>query len=186
MRSSSIRSGRHLLDLLTHSAGRAVVTVAMLLSGPGCVCHLVECESAESLRVTLPLSASELEGGRLVVCRNDACFAATLALADIDWSDASHPERDVEVAALEHPEGTVSGSATCVLSQADEGFSLTFRWYAEREADVQRGDVLRVTIEAADGSELFSRDAKVTAVDEDYPNGEECDDTPCRSASLTG
>jgi hypothetical protein len=186
MRSSSIRSGRQLRAPLTRSMARAVLTLSLLLWGPSCVCHLVECESVESLRVTLPLSASELEGGRLVACRNDTCFAATLAVADIDWSDASHPERDVEVEALEHPEGAVSGSATCVLSQADEGLSLIFNWYAEREADVQRGDVLRVTIEAADGSELFSRDAKVTSVDEDYPNGEDCDDTPCRSASLTG
>jgi hypothetical protein len=45
--------------------------------------------------------------------------------------------------------------------------------------------VLRVTIEALDGSEVFCRDATVTSVDDDYPNGEECDDTPCRSASLS-
>jgi hypothetical protein len=165
-------------------AARSVVTLATLLSGAGCVCQQEDCASVESLRVTVPLSANELEGGRLVVCRNDACFAGALAVVDIDWSDLSHPEREVEVEALQAEADGSSGSATCLLSRADDGFSLLFEWYARRQADVQPGDVLRVAIEAADGSQLFSRDAKVTSVVEDYPNGEECDDTPCRSAAL--
>jgi hypothetical protein len=170
-------------------AARSVITLAALLSGAGCVCQQEDCASVESLRVTIPLSVSELEGGRLVVCRNDACFAGALAVADIDWSDPSHPERDVEVEALEGEadgSGGSGGSATCLLSRADERFSLLFEWYARRQADVQPGDVLRVAIEAADGSQLFLRDAKVTSVDENYANGEECDDTPCRSAALRG
>jgi hypothetical protein len=163
-------------------AARSVITLAALLSAAGCVCQQEDCASVESLRVTVPLSANELEGGRLVVCRNDACFAGALAVADIDWSDLSHPEREVEVEALQ---AEADGSATCHLSRAEGGFSLLFEWSARRQADVQPGDVLRVAIEASDGSQLFSRDARVTSVDENYPNGEECDDTPCRSAALT-
>jgi hypothetical protein len=170
----------------TRRAACSVITFASLLSAGGCVCQQEGCESVESLRVTIPHSASELEGGRLVVCRNDACFAGALAVADIDWSDLSHPERDVEVQPVEAEADASGGSATCLLSRAGEGFSLLFEWDAPSQADVQPGDVLRVTIEAADGSQLFSRDAKVTSVDENYPNGEECDDTPCRSAALTG
>lgn len=167
-------------------AARSIIALTAFLTGAGCVCQQEDCASIESLRLTIPLSASELEGGRLIVCRNDTCFAGALAVADIDWSDLSHPQRDIEVEPLQPDADGSGGSATCRLSRADGSFSLLFQWFARRQADVQPGDVLRVEIEAADGSQLFSRDARVTSIDEDYPNGEECDDTPCRSAALRG
>lgn len=161
------------------------LTLALLVASSACVCQQEGCESFESLRVTLPLSANELDGARLEVCRNDACFAGELALAAIDWSDASRPEREVEVEPVDSTSGGDS-EATCHLSPAGSGFSLLFEWHTGKQDEVARGDVLRISIEAAQGDRLFSRDAKVTAIDENYPNGEECDATPCRSATLKG
>lgn len=183
MRALSTRS-RRTMALLRRVTLRSSL-LAALIASPACVCQQEGCESFESLSVTIPLSESELDGAALEVCRNDECFMGVFTVAEVDWSDSSHPEHEVEVEAVE-PANSGNHRANCYLSRTDDGFSLIFEWYPAGDGKVARGDVLRVSVDSASGGEPFTRDATVTAVEENYPNGEECDATPCLSATLKG
>ena len=165
----------------------AAVLASLALSfGPnlGCakVCTFVGCASVEMLRVTLPLSGNQPEPLEITVCRNDACWHGVLPELDVDWAVVFRVSVPLEPDAGEEPAGV---QAFAGVVQEDNGsLSLDVQWQLEDYRDVARGDALSVQIRDAQGAELLTVEERVTGYQDDYPNGEECDETPCRSTTI--
>ncbi len=62
----------------TGSQTRLLAAWAVALLANGCVCNASECGSTESATIRLMRSASELQGGQAVACRNEVCQTVLL------------------------------------------------------------------------------------------------------------
>jgi hypothetical protein len=159
------------------AVGPAVVLACGLLNaafGSGACsspsgCKAVGCSESESLTFSVPQAS--LPDSVLVVCRNADCWRAAITLADrqTPWL---HPDL-----ALEPDTGSVSAQLGAP-SPAD--FTFVVGWLAP----AQKGDVLSATFDDTSGNALVSKSGVTDAFTDDYPNGPECDKTPCHIATV--
>jgi hypothetical protein len=151
---------------------------------PACLggaCTYRGCYSSETLKVALPVPATELESGQVSGCRNDQCWQGEIAVAD-EWAAGRIMQIELEPGFDEEPPGV--RAQAWIDEERDSSFSLRFEWHLANYRSVKRGDRLRVSVLGAEGAEIVSREGSVTTVEDWYPNGEDCDETPCRSAHI--
>lgn len=165
-------------------AARAGTVAALLLLAVACsnVCHLVGCSSAETLEVKLPVALSEIESGQVSGCRNDQCWQGEIAVLDAKGSLSAGRTIGLMPGVDEGP-ASVRAEAT-IREEGDGSLMLRFDWHLKDYRAIRKGDALRMSVLSAAGDEIVRADESVTDFSDDYPNGEDCDETPCRSATI--
>ena len=150
----------------------------------GCAraCTDAGCSSLETLRVTLPLSGDQPEPLEFTACRNDACWHGVLPDLDVDWTIYARVGASFEPDAGEEPAG-VRGQAG-VRREDNGSLSLEVQWQLADYQHVVRGDALSIELRDAQSADLLTVDERVTDYEDYYPNGEACDETPCRSTTI--
>jgi hypothetical protein len=156
----------------------AALAAACSLGG---VCTMIGCISGESLDMALPVPLGELESGQVSGCRNDHCWHGEIAVLD-DWSPGTGQQIDLEPDFAEGLPGV--DAVAIIMRESNDSFSLRFEWQFEDYRAVKRGDTLRVSVQSAAGGEIASAAGSVTSFSDWYPNGEDCDETPCRSGHV--
>jgi hypothetical protein len=165
-------------------AARGGTVAALLLLAVACskVCTLVGCASAETLEVKLPVALSEIESGQVSGCRNDQCWQGEIAVLNAEGSLSVG--RPIElVPGVDGGPAGVRAMAT-IREESDGSLMLRFEWQLEDYRAVRKGDALRVNVLSAAGDEIVSADQSVTDFSDYYPNGEDCNETPCRTATI--
>jgi len=167
----------------TARARAPLLALALLASAciPG-VCTLIGCASSEKLTTATPFTLEELDSAEVLGCRNDACWGGKLALRDVDWPNGGSAGIELELQSGEAPPGT--RALASVTQESDGSFSVAVSWTFDDYRHVKRGDVLRLTLRDVSGGEMLAAEETVRSTSDDYPNGEDCDKTPCRTAML--
>jgi hypothetical protein len=147
----------------------------------GGVCTFIGCISGESLKVALPVPQGELESGQVSGCRNEQCWQGEIVVLD-DWPPGTGQQIELEPGFDEGPPDV--DAMAIIMRESDGSFSLSFEWQVRDYRAVKRGDALRVSVQSAAGGEIASAEGSVTSVSDSYPNGEDCDETPCRSGHV--
>jgi hypothetical protein len=158
--------------------------VSTFAANLGCTkaCTDAGCASIEMLRVTLPLSDNQSEPLEFTACRNDACWHGVLPELDVDWTIYARLGVSLEPDAGEEPAG-VRGQAG-VVREDNGSLSLEVGWQLDDYRDVAQGDALSIDIRDAQNANLMMVEEQVRDHQDYYPNGEDCDETPCRSTTI--
>jgi hypothetical protein len=137
-------------------------------------CTLIGCVNGAQMSVTVDASADWLRGSTLEVCRNGVCGHSTPTQLPTSTGSGTG-------AALT---GALTGSIT--ISTTSTGFRLDLQiGLGDPSSAFANGDTYTVKLAGADGAVAGSFDRTATYVDS-YPNGKDCDPTPCRLATLEG
>lgn len=158
---------------------------AITLLVNGCVwgCEARGCLSGAFFSLpAIPLAdGARLDGASIEICHNDVCGTATLAV-----SSTTHTGSSVAVADSLHSDVQVivSRFETDVPSGYEVGYNFDVRIRARHDVLVD-GDVYIATVTAVDGTQVTATSLRAPSHSEIYPNGEDCDDRPCRVAELT-
>jgi hypothetical protein len=142
--------------------------------GGGHGCTLIGCVNGAQMSVTVDASADWLRTSTLEVCRNGVCGHATPSQLPTATGSGTGAQLT----------GALTGSLT--VWTASTGFRLDLQiGLGEPSSSFANGDTYTVKLTGADGAVAGSFDRTATYVDS-YPNGKDCDPTPCREATLEG
>jgi len=131
-------------------------------------CTLIGCWNRVTLSGSIPSEARELA---VRVCQGDACQDVEL---DVNpTSDGTDPGACVTL-------GSQSTGSVCALSTT----SSTRRIQAQIDLKPEGGTNYSLTVRDRASNETLLDDSGVPTFNETYPNGKECDVTPCRSGTL--
>jgi hypothetical protein len=135
-------------------------------------CTLIGCMNGVQMSVTVEASADWLRTSTIEVCRNGVCGHATPS----DLPTATDTGKGVQLA------GALAGGV--VVWTAPTGFRVDVQvGQGDPSSSFANGDVYTVKLTGADGAVAGSVTRTATYVDS-YPNGRDCDPTPCRQATL--
>ena len=135
-------------------------------------CTLIGCDDSEQL--TLTVNVAQVSDTQIAACRNARCWHGSIAAADLTASTAY---RWLRLAADDGPNDIVECTIDPPLPAGTA--RLTFTWDSP-DTPVAAGDVLSATFTDASGNAVFSAKGTIRSFEEYYPNGEDCDDVPCR------
>jgi len=140
------------------------------------VCTSLGCSSGVSLELDLPLAESELSKTRVHACRNGACVEARFSGITFRKSGGRGlPTKPMA--------GPLNGwSVACIGWKTEHRFWLAVEWEAERWDGPKIDDRYTVTVLDGRGKVITTLDERITKYVENYPNGKECDGTPCVQA----
>jgi hypothetical protein len=141
-------------------------------------CTLLGCDDSEQL--TFRVTVAQVSDTTLSACRNARCWHGSVAAADLT---ASMAYRWLRLA----PDDESNDNIECSIhtpSPADIA-RFTCTWEASDTA-LAAGDVLSATFTDSSSSTVFSTKGTISAFEEYYPNGEDCDDVPCRAGAVEG
>ena len=130
-------------------------------------------------KVALALEFEAIQDLGIEVCRNDVCLAGTLV-------ELSEPTRSGEGfgVTLEPGDGEIHPFVDAVIWLGEsQGYRLEVMYWPHSHAELQDGDRYALTLTQPDGTALLQLDETVE-YEETYPNGVECDVTPCRSVAF--
>ncbi|MBL9018723.1 MAG: hypothetical protein JNL83_31345 [Myxococcales bacterium] len=146
--------------------GAAAFAALSLLEGCTHSCTARGCESGADLRVSYPFSATEtLAGGTLRVCRNDRCNLDNIIASGAGLALAFPVDTHIRMSAGFYDlELTVHVDPSSVIPLKD-------------------GDAYSVELRDRNGVVVASKEWQADYT-ETYPNGEDCDEEPCRFVDL--
>jgi len=130
-------------------------------------CTEIGCTTGEQLSFSMPrLTDDPLQ---IEVCRNDQCWQEQLVPNDqrqfLPFGDDNF------------------WFATLVLQPFPDIWNVTTAFHVADYSQVVVGDVLKVTFSSADGEQLFSVSGTTRSFTDSYPNGPDCEPSPCRQAT---
>jgi len=131
-------------------------------------CTLLGCSSSENLVFEIP--REQVRSGELEFCRNTTCWLSHLRVnipaGELSLEPALKTRYHFVPIRMDWRPAVVHFDANTD--------SLSF-------AEVLAGDVLRATLTDSAGKVLFSVSGTVRAISDSYPNGRDCDVTPCHT-----
>jgi len=142
------------------------------------VCTLIGCTDSEQLSFRVPVA--QVSDTNISACRNARCWHGSIAAADLT---ASMTYRWLRLAADDGSNASIECSID-IPSPADTA-RFTCTWEAP-DSPVAAGDVLSATFTDSSGNTAFSTKGTISSFEEYYPNGEDCDDAPCRAGGVEG
>ena len=154
---------------------RVVATIAISTLLSACLCTKIGCTSGANFNLPdLPLDeAARLVGGRIEICHNDVCGTAALPAAPAEAGTGI-------IVSVEDP---IHSFVHVIVWRFDAAFRIEVD-IAARNSVLVDGDVYTATLTAVDGSVVTSAAFHATSHRDQFPNGERCDDHPCRVAVL--
>lgn len=145
-------------------------------------CGMLRCRSGAlfALRPVALEDVQQLEGATVEVCHNDLCGTSPLPMIpthshsghSIFLDDPIHTYVEVWLLRFDVDEPGYSAGYTVEINIAATDDLLV------------DGDIYSATLRAADGSTIKSATFRATSHRDLYPNGEDCDERPCRVAVL--
>ena len=155
--------------MLTWAIGSAALGAAACGDSLERACTDVGCRS----QTTLDFAALGVtfEEGEVEACRNEQCWRATLRLNE-----------DGETQFLRLDEADAYAAELRITPLAD-GLSVRASFPALNPSDIAVGDVLKVTFTDLSGTAQIAVSGKTRTVSDSYPNGPDCDPSPCRQAT---
>jgi hypothetical protein len=143
------------------------------------VCTLVGCSDSEQL--TFRATVDQVSDTQVSACRNARCWHGSIAAADLTTIAAQHR---LSLA----PDDGSNASIDCIIeTPLPAGTArFTFIWENMLDPRVSAGDVLSATFTDASGNAVLSAKGTIRSFEEYFPNGEDCDDEGCRTASVQG
>jgi hypothetical protein len=140
--------------------------------GGGRDCTLIGCVNGAQMSVDVSASADWLRTSTIEVCRNGVCGHVTPS--DLSTTTGSGTGAQLT--------GALGGGITVWTTSS--GFRVDVQiGLGDPSSSFANGDAYTVKLTGADGVVAGSFDRTATYVDS-YPNGKDCDPTPCREATL--
>jgi len=128
-------------------------------------CNAVGCQMGERLQFDLPELA--VHEANVEACRNAQCWQTSV----IFRNDRDQLLRFEDASALH---------AQLLFEPLTTSFRVSAYFPVTDAKDVVLGDALRVTFADAKGSELFTVSGTTQSISDIYPNGRDCESSPCR------
>jgi len=108
---------------------------------------------------------------RVEACRNGQCWQAQLA---------SNPNGQVQSLSFNE---NGDWYATLQLRVEPSNWYVTVEFPVKNYSDVVVGDALKLTFTDANGKQLYTVSGTTNAPMDSYPNGPDCEPSPCRQAT---
>ena len=148
--------------------GATPLSCAADLEGKDRICTLIGCGPTGSWRMPLDVPFEQIQASTLSVCKNGEC--TEIALAELEEPEAPGSGKGVSAAMK---------GLMITLWNDESSLVLEVQW--QNPPSLADGDVYDLTLTDASGMAIATISETVDYV-ESYPNGPECDVTPCRRA----